>query len=318
MPPFLFISIGAGLLSAVLYSAATTGSALSIIPMYLSPLPLFMAGLGYGGTAALIGGIAATGAIAVVGGPLLAFAYFLVNAAVPIVITRAANWSREIITEDGVTHIEYYPAGLLFAWLSGLGIAITLVLALFMQSFEGGLGGWIPQIVQVDLLSQTIIQTQMQSGSAPIDEAVLQQRLIRFALPGLGLFWTLLSIGNGALAQWLLVRLGRNARPSPELSNMYLPQFMIWPLVGGVILALFPGDIGLTGAAITALAAIPYFFLGLATVHVISHRLPGRVFALTGIYVLLLALGWPILLIVGLGIVENFVNLRRTYAVAKP
>ncbi len=66
MPPFFFISIGAGLLSAVLYGAATTGSVLSIIPMYLSPLPLFMAGLGYGGSAALVGGIAATGAIAVI------------------------------------------------------------------------------------------------------------------------------------------------------------------------------------------------------------------------------------------------------------
>ncbi|MFZ5930966.1 MAG: hypothetical protein ACOY15_07095 [Pseudomonadota bacterium] len=316
MPPFLFISIGAGLLSAVLYGAATTGSVLAIIPMYLSPLPLFMAGLGYGGTAALIGGIAATGAIAVVAGPGLAFAYFLVNAAVPIVITRAANWSREITLESGATINEYYPAGLLFAWLSGLGIVITVLLALFMQTHEGGLGGWIPHIVQVDTLSQIIIQAQVQSGSPPVDEAVLQQRLIQLALPGLALFWTLLSIANGALAQRLLVRLGRNARPSPDLLYMYLPQFMVWALAGGAMLALFPGDIGLTGAVVTALAAIPYFFLGLATVHVISHCLPGRAFALTGVYVLLLALGWPILLIVGLGIVESFVNLRRINAVA--
>ncbi len=319
MPPsLLLISICAGLLSAVLYGAAATGSALSIIPIYLSPLPLFMAGLSYGGTAALIGGIAATGAIALAGGPLLALAYFLVNAAAPIVITRAANWSRQITAKDGASSIEYYPAGLLFAWLSGLGIAIMVLLALFTQTYEGGLGGWIPQIVQVEALSQTIIQAQIQTGSVPIDEVALQQRLIRFALPGLGLFWTLISIGNGALAQRLLVRLGRNARPSPELLNMYLPQFMLWPLAGGAVLAFFPGDLGLTGTVVTALAAIPYFFLGLATIHVISHRLPGRGLALTGLYVLLLAMGWPFLFIVGLGIVEHFANLRRTYAVAKP
>ncbi len=318
MPPSLLISISAGLLSAVLYGAAATGSALSIIPIYLSPLPLFMAGLSYGGTAALIGGIAATGAIALAGGPVLALAYFLVNAAAPIVITRAANWSRPVTARDGASSLEYYPAGLLFAWLSGLGIAITVLLALFMQTYEGGLGGWIPQLIQLDTLSQTIIQAQIQTGAAPIDEGALQQRLISFALPGLGIFWTLISIGNGALAQRLLVRLGRNARPSPELLSMHLPQFMLWPLAGGGILAFFPGDLGLTGAVVMVLAAIPYFFLGLAAVHVISHRLPGRAFALGGVYLLLLALGWPILLIVGLGIFEHFANLRRTYAVAKP
>ncbi len=318
MPPYIFISIGAGLLSAILYGAAATGSALSIIPMYLSPLPLFIVGLGYGGTSALIGGVIATGAIAIVGGPLLAFAYFLVNAAAPMLITHTANWSRQVMGANGDFEMEFYPAGLMFAWLSGLGIAVTVLLALFMQTYEGGLGGWIPQIVQIDMLSQAIIQAQMQSGSAPMDELALQQRLIRFALPGLGLFWTLLCIGNGVLAQRLLVRFGKNLRPSPSLLSMYLPQFMIWPLIGGAVLAFLPGDLGLTGTVVTALAAIPYFFLGLATVHVISYHLPGRAFALTGIYILLLALGWPILLIVGLGIVEHFVNLRRTYAVVKP
>ncbi|MGK2870930.1 MAG: hypothetical protein ACSLFL_01585 [Alphaproteobacteria bacterium] len=318
MPPYLFISIAAGLLSAVLYGAAASGSMLSIIPIYLSPLPLFLAGLGYGGTAALIGGISATGAIALAGGPLLGVAYFLVNAAAPIIVTRAANWSRQVTAENGSSSIEYYPAGMLFAWLSGLGIVIMVLLALFMQRYEGGLSGWIPQIIQVEALSQTIMQAQLQTGSVPIDEEALRSRLIQFALPGLGLFWMLISIGNGALAQHLLVRLGRNARPTPDFVNMDLPQFMLWPLLGAAVLAFFSGDLGLIGAVVATLAAMPYFFLGLATVHVISHHLPGRAFALTGFYVLLLALGWPVLLIVGLGIVEHFANLRRTYAIAKP
>jgi Predicted membrane protein (DUF2232) len=317
MPPLLFISIGAGLLSAVLYGSAATGSVFSILPVYLSQLPLFMAGLGYGAGAALIAGGAGTVAIALAGGPLLAFAYFIINAAAPLLICRVAGWSREAENDEGEASIEYYPAGLLFAWLIGLGIVITLLLALFMQSHEGGLGGWIPNILQVETLSQTIIQAQMQGGSAPIDPEMLKQRLIQFALPGLALFWALISIGNGALAQRLLVRLGRNLRPSPELLSMSLPNFMLWPLSLGLLFSFFPGDIGLTALVVTTLAAIPYFFLGLATVHVISHRLPGRAFALGAIYVLLMALGWPAILIVGLGIVEQFANLRLSYAVAR-
>jgi hypothetical protein len=318
MPPFVLVSIGAGLLSAVLYGSAASGIGLSIIPMYLSPLPLFLIGLSYGGMAALVGGLSATAALALVGGPLLAIAFFLSNAAAPILLARVANWSRAFVDQNGQSVTEYYPTGLLFAWLSGLGIAIALALTLYMQTLEGGFAGWLPSIIEIKVLTDAIVQAQIQSGGVPTDEMVLQERLIRLALPGLALFWALISIGNGALAQRIAVRFGRNLRPSPELLNMNLPQFMLLPLVGGVVLAFLPGDFGFFGSVMVTLAAVPYFFLGLATVHVISHRLPGRAFALSGVYILLAALGWPLLLIVGIGIVEHFVNLRLTYGVVKP
>ncbi len=318
MPPFILVSIGAGLLSAVLYGSAASGIGLSIIPMYLSPLPLFLVGLSYGGTAALFGGLSATAALALAGGPMLAIAFFLANAIAPIILTHVANWSRTFNGPNGQPVTEFYPTGYLFAWLGGIGMAIALALTLFMQSYEGGLTGWIPRIIELEGLSKAIIQAQIQSGGAPTDELVLQARLTGLVLPAVALFWSLISMGNGALAQQLAVRFGRNLRPSPELLTMYLPQFMLWPLIGGVALAFLPGDFGYFGSVLMTLAIIPYFFLGLATVHVISHRLPGRAMALTGLYLLLVALGWPSLLIVGVGIIEHFANLRLTYGVVKP
>lgn len=311
MPPFLLISISAGLLSAVFYGAAASGSALSLFSIYLSPLPLFMLGLSFGGNAALIGGIFGTGAIALAGGPLIGLAYFLSNAAAPIVLTRVALWSREAYGEGPQPAIEWYPTGLLFVWLSGLGIAMILLFALGLQATEGGVTGWIEHVLQVDLLTKTIIDAQIQAGLPPADGAALKQNLTWFALPGLGFFWSLISVGNGALAQQALVRLGRNKRPTPEILDMTLPDYALIPLAAGGLMALLPGDFGLTGGAIAILAAIPYFFLGLATVHVISHRLPARTFALTVFYILLMVLGWPFLLIVGLGITEHFANYRR-------
>lgn len=301
-----------------MYGSAASGFGISIIPIYLSPLPLFLVGLTYGGTAALLGGLSATAALALAGGPMLAIVFFLANAAAPIVLTHVANWSRTFNDSDGQPVTIFYPTGYLFAWLSCLGIAIALALTLFIQSFEGGLGGWIPRVIELEVLTKAIIQAQLQSGAAPTDELVLKTRLIGLVLPGLALFWSLISIGNGALAQRLAVRFGRNLRPSPEFLSMYLPQFMLWPLVGGLLLAFLPGDFGYFGSVLVTLAAVPYFFLGLATVHVISHRLPGRAFALTGVYMLLVVLGWPSLLIVGVGIIEYFVNLRLSYGVVKP
>lgn len=318
MAPFVLVSIGAGLLSAVLYGSAASGIGLSIIPMYLSPLPLFLIGLSYGGIAALIGGLSATAALALIGGPLLAIAFFLSNAAAPVLLSHVANWSRTFVDQSGQSVTEYYPAGRMFVWLSGLGIAIALVLTLYLHFSEGGLAAWVPSVIEIKVLTDAIIQAQIQSGVVPTDESVLQQRLIRLALPGLALFWALISIGNGALAQRIAVRFGRNLRPSPELLTMELPRFMLVPLVGGALLAFLPGDFGFFGSVMVTLAAVPYFFLGLATVHVISHRLPGRAFALSGVYILLVVLGWPSLLIVGIGIVEHFANLRLTYGVVKP
>lgn len=318
MPPFIIISIGAGILSAVLFASAVSGMALSIVPIYLSPLPLFLAGLGYGGGGAIIAGISGAAALLLAGGPMLAIAYFLFNAAAPAVLSRVAAWSRTFTDSEGREVVEWYPAGYLFVWLAGLGIALMLLLALLAQTLEGGLSGLIPQQLQIDLLAKTIIQAQIQAGSTPMDETVLQNRLIRLALPGLALYWTLIAIGNSALAQRLLVQFGRQMRPSPDLLNMFLPGFILWPLLGGTLLAFFPGDLGLIGLVVATLTAIPYFFLGLATVHVISHRLSGRSYVLTAFYILLILLGWPSLLIIGLGIVEHFTNLRQTYSVTRP
>lgn len=313
MPPSLLISVSAGLLSAVFYAAAASGSVLSLLTVYISPLPLFMVGLSYGGTAALIGGLCGTVALSLIDGPSTGLAYFLANAAAPIVLTRVALWSRSVQLTDTASEIEWYPTGLMFVWLSGLGIMLIIAFALVLQTFDGGLSGWIQQALPVDLLTKILVDAQQQAGRSPVDENVMRQNLTWFALPGLALFWSLIAIGNGALAQRFLVRLRRNLRPSPELVTMTLPVYWLVPLIIGGLMTAIPGDIGLTGGTIAILAAIPYFFLGLATVHVISHRLPARVFALTVFYILLMALGWPFLLITGLGIVEHFVNYRRTF-----
>ena len=136
---------------------------------------------------------------------------------------------------------------------------------------------------------------------------------VKDAMPGAAVFWMLTAIGNGTLAQWLAVRSGRNLRPSPRFTEITLPTFMAIPLLAGTALAFLPGDIGMVGAAIAALAATPYFFLGLAVVHVISRGLPARGFTLAVYYILILMFGWPVLLTVGLGIADQFTGLRYRF-----
>lgn len=306
----LLTLIGAGLLSALLYATAATGSAFSLLPVLLSPLPLFMLGLSQGARAAMIAGFTGAAALGLAGGPLVGAAYFLANALAPMVLCRLAMKSRIYTGANGKPATEWYPVGLMIAWVTGLGIVLMLASVLAVSSLEGGLRGWITEAAQIEALIAAILQAQTQAGRPALDAAVLREQLIGLALPGVGVFWSGLALANGALAQRLLVGMGHNARPTPGLLYMELPQFMLVPLAAGAAAWFLPGDAGLAGAAVAAIAAVPYFCLGLAAVHVISRPLPVRGAALAVLYVLMLMFGWPCLLMAGLGVVEQFAGLR--------
>ena len=50
MARFILLGAGAGLVSAALFASAATGTALAGILFYLAPLPICLAGLGWGWT----------------------------------------------------------------------------------------------------------------------------------------------------------------------------------------------------------------------------------------------------------------------------
>lgn len=316
MPSYLLISLGAGLVSALLHASAATGAAAALMLIYFSPLPLFMAGLSFGPMAVSIAGIFATLAIAVAGGPQFATTYFLANAAAPILLCYYASRSRQYDTPNGPV-TEWYPSGNLFGWLWVVGTVIVILLAFLAQSQSGGMRGWISQTLQVEQLATSVALAQLQAGGTAIDETVLQNTLIAFAAPGAAVFWMLTAIGNGALAQRLVTRLGRALRPSPRMLELVLPPVMVIPLAAGLALSFLPGDLGLASGAIAAMAAVPYFFLGLAVVHAISRGLPARGFTLGLFYILILTFGWPVLLTVGLGVADQFAGFRHRFITAR-
>ena len=82
MPTPLIIGAGSGLVSAALFASAATATALAGVLFYLAPLPLCLAGLGWGGMAALVSAITGTIVIAVSLGPATA-AIFALSIAAP-------------------------------------------------------------------------------------------------------------------------------------------------------------------------------------------------------------------------------------------
>ncbi|NNE20969.1 MAG: hypothetical protein HKN11_00015, partial [Rhizobiales bacterium] len=122
MNSWIIIAIGCGLTAAALHATIVTGSPLSLVLFYLAPLPLFLAGLGWGpvvaGLAGLVGSAALAGAIDFRTG-----AFFLLSAGVaPVLlsylalINRPAQAGLGLEGEAADSEIEWYPEGRLILW----------------------------------------------------------------------------------------------------------------------------------------------------------------------------------------------------------
>ena len=111
--PFL-IGAGAGLVSAALFASAATGHALAGILFYLAPLPICLAGLGWGWMAAAVAALAGT---VVVGGvlglaPGAIFAGAIAMPMAVLVLSRPAlPPGRGAARPSHQLRLEWYPIG---------------------------------------------------------------------------------------------------------------------------------------------------------------------------------------------------------------
>jgi Predicted membrane protein (DUF2232) len=127
-----------------------------------------------------------------------------------------------------------------------------------------------------------------------------------------------MMIINAGLAQSLLAARGWNRRPSPRWSQLRLPDWFDWVLIGTAAAALVSsGDASFLARNILMVLLAPYFFVGLAVAHAAARRtpLPGVVLAAFYLVILvffLVAAG----LVAALGVVEQWIGVRRRLAVA--
>src|SRR5260370_25071429 len=82
MIAIVLIAVAAGAASALMFASIVSGALISLLLLYLAPLPLMVAGLGWGPLSATIGGIAAATRLGVIFG-LPYFMAFVVSLALP-------------------------------------------------------------------------------------------------------------------------------------------------------------------------------------------------------------------------------------------
>jgi len=296
----LFLAGGAGAVSALFW--VTLGSTMPGA-LILVQVPLFATGLA-GGMVPTAIACATAFFMLLAATAVTSSAMFALIAIVPVLtLLYFALQSRQ--GTDG--SVEWYPIGFIAAWLSALALGYLLAAGFYFWGVDGGLEAASSEFLR-SRLSAILVEFPADKINAVV--SVVTQF---FPATALGI-WQIMVVFAGTLAQGLVSRFRRNIRRFTPFSEFILPQWIGFALIACIIASLATGQIGYMGRNGAILVAIPFFFLGLSVIHAVSRGWRGRQIGLPLLYLLMMFLGWPALIVAGLGFVEQWFGLRRRYA----
>jgi uncharacterized protein YybS (DUF2232 family) len=287
-----------GVLAACPYFIHASGTPGSLILVYLSQLPLFVGGLWGGVTTAALAGLTASLMLLAASNIIAVIVFAALNVVPVILLVRQALLART--GADGT--IEWYPPGLLAAWLTGLGLMGIIVTLLVF-------GG--PDDIQVivrNILSPALDRL-FDEGVPGREELAGHLAMI---MPGVVIAsWMVMTLTNGTLAQGLLTRFGASWRPSPALAALELPGWFPVLLLLAATATALGGVMRFLGVNAIIILSVPFCLAGLAVLHAIAHRFSRPAVPLVGVYILAGLLGWPLVLVSVLGLLDTSFGLRR-------
>ena len=307
------IALAAGAASALMFASLLTGALIAIPLFYFSPLPLMVAGLGWGPVVASIGGIAAATGLGLLFG-MSFLAVFVVTVALPAWwLSQLALRGRRIpgAAADGKPAapaiVEWYPVGRLLLWIAGFAALTTMgaLLTLGLDS-DAIYGAMRPMLVRI-----------MQASEVPAtDRNVAATLAIAPAAAALVAILTL------TLNLWVAGRItatsGRLQRSWPDLNTTTLPPMTLVALSVAIALTFQGGLIGIFSMIVSAVLLMAFALTGFATLHTMTLGLKNRALWLGSAYGLVIFMVWPVFALVVLGLADAFFGLRDRFARRPP
>ena len=278
---------------------APGGSIGAMMLIYLTQLPLFGAGLWLGVEASVIAGVVGLGILMAGKGLPIAAVFAGLNAIPVVLLVRQALLARS----GAEGSVDWYPPGLLTAWLTGLGLAVIAAVMLVLGSLDG---------MRAALREAVAFDSSFGGNTTGLAELLDS---VAFVLPGLTAgSWMAMTSTNGILAQGLLARFGANWRPSPDMTALSLPIWILVLLAFATAATLLGGTAHFIAINVMIVLAVSFCLAGLAVLHVLARKLARPVIPLVTFYVIAGVLGWPLLLVALLGVLKSSLGLRRRFA----
>jgi hypothetical protein len=306
MPKNIIATLAAGLLSAALLLAVAIGQPGALIFAYLAPLPIYCLGLAMGYRLAAVAVVGGSVAIALTTTVLVGLGYLAVIGAPAVILLQRALLARAGDKATGA--IEWYPAGQLTVWWAGIAAAWMIAAVIYAAS-DG-----IEMVIREFLLNffevaiQALSSAPIQLEPAEFVDVIAPTFLAMIAISG-----ALMHAINATLAQGVLVRFGRNLRPSPALSDVVLPRQLAPVLVVVVIMAwLLDGTLGYLAQNLVVIGVLPYIIGGLSIVHLAAAQTTARLTWLIGFYLFfLMAVNYLSIVLVIIGVADQWIDLKK-------
>ena len=310
------IGVVAGLVAAVLYTSLATRTLLAVGLFALSPLPILLAGFGWGVSAAQLAFLTSAVLVGIALGLGGATSYAIAVGVPSLVLSHLMLLHRVLPPEvrDGpaqanaLPSVEWYPAGRIIAWTAFMaGVVVAAALGLFgdIDTYRKAVREMFPAVLK---LLQPVL------GDAPDQGRIdrMAENLAYFTLPvSAAVTWLLMMLANVWLAAKSAAISGQLTRPWPALAHLDYPPLFTAGLFAAIGFAFMPGLTGIMAMGFVGAFSLAFLLMGLMVIHVLLAGSRLKHVFLTGIYLGIVINPWVAPAIVLLGLAEPFFELRR-------
>ena len=318
MIAIILIAIAAGCASALMFASIISGALISLLLFYLAPLPLMVAGLGWGPLCATIGGIgAAIGLGAIFGLPYcIAFAVTVALPAWwlghlgllgrPVSHGNASGNGAAPVAPD----LDWYPVGRVLLWIAGFA-ALTTTAALLTLGTDA--------TTITDTLRRGLLRIIGQSEVGATGE--IEQRIDALVIiaPAAAVIVAMLTLTlNLWLAGKVTATSGRLHRPWPDLKSAELPPMTLAALCVALALCFAGGMPAVLAQIVSAALMMAYALTGFAVLHTLTLGLKNRALWLCCIYAIVIVVVWPVFAMIALGLADAIFGLRQRFLQRRP
>ncbi|WP_213774723.1 DUF2232 domain-containing protein [Bradyrhizobium sp. dw_78] len=317
MTTIILIAIAAGCASALMFASIVSGELVSLLLLYLAPLPLMVASMAWGPLSGVIGGITAAAGL----GAIFGFPYsitFVIMVALPAWwLGHLALLGRPITSGAPSDHggaiappaFEWYPVGRILLWLTGFAALTTMLALLTIGTDATTITGTMHQAL---LRMFGLIDAPAGESEQLIDV------LVTMAPIAAAIFTMSMLTLNLWLAAKIAATSGRLRRPWPDLKSTALPPMTLAALSVAVAFCFSSGLFAILAQIVTAALMMAYALIGFAVLHTLTLAFKNRVFWLSFAYAVVVMFSWLVLTVAALGLADAVFGLRQRYLRSRP
>jgi Predicted membrane protein (DUF2232) len=305
----LIIGIGSGLIAAALFASAAMATPLAGVLFYLAPLPLCLAGLGWGGMTAPLSVLAGSIIVAASLGSITAGIFAVLIAVPAALLTHLALLSRPVPASEGQQSatLEWYPPGSLVGWAAVLAGLLAGMFVLYLGYDHDSYRDSVREI-----LNHSALKDLGRDESLFTEESFANfSDLIARALPAaFSIIWLSVMLFNLWIAGLIVDASGHALRPWPDLHGLELPNRFLLIFAPALVASFLPGLPGLLATGLAGALLFAYTLQGLAVIHVYSRGASYRPLLLGALYLGILLFGWVAIVVAIIGLAEPSLDLR--------